>query len=62
MFNLLYDPTLTSLQDYLKNHSFDYMDFVGNVTSQPQSPYHKNGDIDKENYSYHSHCESYVKL
>jgi len=25
-FNLLYDPTLTSVHDYWKNHSFDYMD------------------------------------
>ena len=25
--NLLYDPTLTSIHDYLKKHSFDYMDF-----------------------------------
>ena len=26
-------PTLTSIHDYWKNHSFDYMDFVGNVMS-----------------------------
>ena len=26
MLSLLYDPTLTSVPDYLKNHSFDYMD------------------------------------
>ena len=25
--SLLYNPTLTSLHDYKKNHSFDYMDF-----------------------------------
>ena len=25
--SLLYGPTLTSTQDYWKNHSFDYMDF-----------------------------------
>ena len=25
--NLLYSPTLTSVQDYWKKHSFDYMDF-----------------------------------
>ena len=24
--NLLYDPTLTSVHDYWKRHSFDYMD------------------------------------
>ena len=24
--SLLYDPTLTSIHDYLKNHSFDYTD------------------------------------
>ena len=26
MLSLFYDPTLTSVQDYWKNHSFDYMD------------------------------------
>ena len=26
MLSLLYDPTFTSVHDYLKNHSFDYMD------------------------------------
>ena len=26
-------PTLTSIHDYWKNHSFDYTDFVGKVTS-----------------------------
>ena len=26
VLSLLYDPTLTSVHDYLKNHSFDYMD------------------------------------
>ena len=26
MLSLLYDPTLTSVYDYWKNHSFDYMD------------------------------------
>ena len=26
MFSLLYGPTLTSIHDYWKNHSFDYMD------------------------------------
>ena len=25
-FSLLYDPTLTSVHDYWKNYSFDYMD------------------------------------
>ena len=25
--SLLYGPSLTSVHDYLKNHSFDYMDF-----------------------------------
>ena len=27
VLNLLYSPTLTFIQDYWKNHSFDYMDF-----------------------------------
>ena len=26
MLSLLYDPTLTSIHDYWKNHSFDHMD------------------------------------
>ena len=26
ILSLLYDRTLTSIQDYWKNHSFDYMD------------------------------------
>ena len=26
MFSLLYSPTLTSIHDYRKNHSFDYTD------------------------------------
>ena len=26
MFRLLYDPTLTSVHDYWKNHNFDYTD------------------------------------
>ena len=29
----LYGPTLTSVHDYWKNHSFDYTDFVGKVMS-----------------------------
>ena len=33
MLNLLYGPTLTSIHDYWKNHSFDYTDFVGKVMS-----------------------------
>ena len=33
LISLLYDPTLTSMHDYWKNHSFDYMDFVGKVMS-----------------------------
>ena len=28
-FSLLYGPTLTSIHDYWKNHSFDYMDLCG---------------------------------
>ena len=31
--SLLYGPTLTSIRDYWKNHSFDYMNFVGKVIS-----------------------------
>ena len=30
---LLYGLTLTSVHDYLKGHSFDYMDFVSKVMS-----------------------------
>ena len=30
---LLYGPTLVSVQDYWKNHTFDYMDLVGNDVS-----------------------------
>ena len=30
---LSYSPTLTSVHDYWKNHSFDYVDFVGKVMS-----------------------------
>jgi len=26
VLSLLYGPTLTSIHDYLENHSFDYMD------------------------------------
>ena len=33
MLTLLYGPTLTSVHDYWRNHSFDYMDFVGKVIS-----------------------------
>ena len=31
--SFLYCPTLTSIHDYWKNHSFDYTTFVGQVTS-----------------------------
>ena len=31
--SLLYGPTLTSVHDYWKNHSFDYTDLVGKVMS-----------------------------
>ena len=31
--SLLYGPALTSVHDYWKNHSFDYMAFVGKVMS-----------------------------
>ena len=31
--NHLYDPTLTSIHDYWKNHSTDYMDFISKVMS-----------------------------
>ena len=33
VLSFLYDPTLTSVHDYCKNHSFDYTDFVGKVIS-----------------------------
>ena len=33
MLSLLYGPTLISLHDYWKNHSFDYMNFVSKVMS-----------------------------
>ena len=29
MLSLLYGPTLTSVHDYWKNHSFDYLDLFG---------------------------------
>ena len=31
--SLLYGPTLTSVHDYWKNHSFEYRDFVSKVMS-----------------------------
>ena len=31
--SLLYGPTLKSVHDYWKNHSFDYMDFDGEIMS-----------------------------
>ena len=33
VFSLLYGPTLTSIHDYWKNHSFDYMNHVSKVMS-----------------------------
>ena len=33
MFSLLYGPTLTSICDYWKNHSFDYVDLCWQVMS-----------------------------
>ena len=33
VLNLLYGPTLTSMHDSWKNHSFNYMTFVGKVMS-----------------------------
>ena len=33
--SLLYGPTLASIHDYWKNHSFDYTDFGGKVMSLP---------------------------
>ena len=33
VFSLLYGPTLTSVRDYWKDHSFEYTDLVGKVIS-----------------------------
>ena len=33
MLSFLYSPTLTSIHDRWKNHSFDKMDFVGKISS-----------------------------
>ena len=33
MLSFLYSPTPTSIHDHWKNHSLDYMDFVGKVIS-----------------------------
>ena len=33
VFSFIFGPALTSIHDYWKNHSFDYMDFVSKVTS-----------------------------
>ena len=33
MLSLLYGTTLTSVHDYWKNHSFDYMDILGKEMS-----------------------------
>ena len=33
MFSFLYSPTLTSIHDYWKNHSFDKITFVSKVMS-----------------------------
>ena len=33
MLSFLYGPILTSIHDYWKNRSFDYMDFVSKVMS-----------------------------
>ena len=33
MLSFLYSPTLTSIHDYWKNHSFDYTDLVSKVMS-----------------------------
>ena len=33
VFSFLYIPALTSMHDYWKNQSFDYMDFVGKLKS-----------------------------
>ena len=35
LLSFFYCPTLTLIHDYWKNHSFDYMDFVGKVMSLP---------------------------
>ena len=35
MLSLLYDPTFTSIHDYWKNHSFDYMGFCHKVMMLP---------------------------
>ena len=33
VLSFLFSPTLTSIHDYWRNHSFDYMDLVGKVMS-----------------------------
>ena len=33
MLSLLYGPNMTSIHDYWKNHSFDYMELFGKVMS-----------------------------
>ena len=33
VLSLLYGPTLASVYDYWKKHSFDYTDFVGKLMS-----------------------------
>ena len=33
VFSFVYSPTITSIHDYCKNHSFDYQNFVGKVMS-----------------------------
>ena len=33
MLNLLHGPTLTTVHDYWKNHSFDYQSIVGKMMS-----------------------------
>ena len=38
VLSLLCGPTLTSIPDYLKNHSFDYMDFGSKVMSPLFNP------------------------
>ena len=35
MHSLLYGPTLTSIHDYWKNHSFDYMDLCEVFSTLP---------------------------
>jgi len=35
IFSLLYGPTLSSVYDYWKKHSFDYMDFCGQSDVSP---------------------------